>query len=177
MAIAPSFVPNILLHSNVLAHCVQLTQLMSDSLGGNAKTLMFVNISPVDVDETQTSLTYAARVKLITNSAEKMQESVQVAKLKSIIAQLRAGNNPAFVDIEQEEAEVEVGQREDDFNSSTPRSRGAGDAASDAGASFSARDHDDMSDGSDAAEDGKAADNANDDFLSAAALDSSTTTQ
>lgn len=50
---------------------------MQDSLGGNAKTLMFVNISPADYnqDETVTALTYATRVKLITNSAEKQQVS------------------------------------------------------------------------------------------------------
>ena len=37
--------------------------LMSDSLGGNAKTLMFVNVSPTDmnVEESQNSLAYAAR--------------------------------------------------------------------------------------------------------------------
>lgn len=48
---------------------------MQDSLGGNAKTLMFVNISPADYnqDETVTALTYATRVKLITNTAEKQQ--------------------------------------------------------------------------------------------------------
>jgi len=41
----------------------KLTMLMSDSLGGNAKTLMFVNASPTDnnVEETQNSLQYATR--------------------------------------------------------------------------------------------------------------------
>ena len=54
-------------------------QVMQDSLGGNAKTLMFVNISPADYnqDETVTALTYATRVKLITNTAEKQQVKEQ----------------------------------------------------------------------------------------------------
>lgn len=39
----------------------KLTMLMSDSLGGNAKTLMFVNVSPAEsnLDETYNSLMYA----------------------------------------------------------------------------------------------------------------------
>lgn len=39
----------------------KLTMLMKDSLGGNAKTLMFVNISPAEMnaDESNTSLQYA----------------------------------------------------------------------------------------------------------------------
>jgi len=47
---------------------------MQDSLGGNAKTLMFVNFSPADYnsDETSTSLMYAARVKKIVNNASKV---------------------------------------------------------------------------------------------------------
>ena len=47
----------------------KLTMLMSDSLGGNAKTLMFVNVSPTDgnLEETQNSLTYATRVRTIKN--------------------------------------------------------------------------------------------------------------
>ena len=38
----------------------KLTMLMSDSLGGNAKTLMFVNLSPAEsnLDESYNSLTY-----------------------------------------------------------------------------------------------------------------------
>ena len=45
----------------------KLTMLMSDSLGGNAKTLMFVNVSPSDgnLEETQNSLAYATRVRTI----------------------------------------------------------------------------------------------------------------
>jgi hypothetical protein len=71
----------------------KLTMLMSDSLGGNAKTLMLVNVSPsaYNAEETTTSLQYAARVKLITNSAQRAQESAEVARLKAVIAALRAG--------------------------------------------------------------------------------------
>jgi len=47
----------------------KLTQLLSDSLGGNAKTLMFVNVSPTksDVEETLNSLGYASRVRNVVN--------------------------------------------------------------------------------------------------------------
>ena len=46
-----------------------LTMLMSDSLGGNAKTLMFVNTSPADYNcvESNSSLAFASRCKDITN--------------------------------------------------------------------------------------------------------------
>ena len=71
----------------------KLTLLMQDSLGGNAKTLMFVNISPADynAEETMGSLTYASRVKNIKNNAEKNQESQEVARLKKIIASYENG--------------------------------------------------------------------------------------
>lgn len=71
----------------------KLTQLMQDSLGGNAKTLMFVNFSPADynVDETVSSLGYAARVKKIVNNASKQAESEEVARLKAIIKRLQSG--------------------------------------------------------------------------------------
>jgi len=65
----------------------QLTMLLSDSLGGNAKTLMFVNCSPVasNADETGAALGYAARAKLIMNKVEKNQDSQEVARLKKVI--------------------------------------------------------------------------------------------
>ncbi|XP_057300384.1 early endosome antigen 1-like [Hydractinia symbiolongicarpus] len=71
----------------------KLTLLMQDSLGGNAKTLMFVNISPADynADETVTSLTYASRVKLITNDASKNSDNKEIARLKGIISKLKKG--------------------------------------------------------------------------------------
>ncbi|XP_076443264.1 uncharacterized protein LOC143281879 [Babylonia areolata] len=71
----------------------KLTMLMQDSLGGNAKTLMFVNISPADYncDETVISLTYASRVKLITNDASKNADNKEIARLKAIISKLKAG--------------------------------------------------------------------------------------
>merc|ERR1712099_160388 len=48
----------------------KLTQVMQDSLGGTAKTLMFVNCSPAssNLDETVNSLKYASRAKKITNA-------------------------------------------------------------------------------------------------------------
>jgi len=49
----------------------KLTQLMQDSLGGTAKTLMFVNCSPAasNTDETVMSLKYATRAKKITSTS------------------------------------------------------------------------------------------------------------
>jgi len=48
----------------------KLTHLLSDSLGGSAKTAMFVNVSPCvdDVEETLNALAYASRVRNITNN-------------------------------------------------------------------------------------------------------------
>lgn len=79
----------------------KLTLLMQDSLGGNAKTLMFVNISPADynADETITSLTYAARVKLITNDASKNADNKEIARLKGIITKLKKGEAIADDDV------------------------------------------------------------------------------
>ncbi|XP_041855493.1 kinesin-like protein KIN-14I [Melanotaenia boesemani] len=71
----------------------KLTQVMQDSLGGNAKTLMIVNISPSEcnIDETLTSLIYATRVKAITNNAQRNVESKEIAQLKEMIMKLKSG--------------------------------------------------------------------------------------
>jgi len=55
----------------------KLTHLMKDSIGGNSKTLMFVNIAPTDYDsqESKMSLFFGDRVKLIQNEAQKNTES------------------------------------------------------------------------------------------------------
>ncbi|XP_030832352.1 calmodulin-binding carboxy-terminal kinesin isoform X2 [Strongylocentrotus purpuratus] len=80
----------------------KLTMLMQDSLGGNAKTLMFVNISPADynAEETVISLTYASRVKLITNDASKNSDNKEIARLKDVIAKLKKGET-----LDEEEVE------------------------------------------------------------------------
>ncbi|KAF2312540.1 hypothetical protein GH714_035005 [Hevea brasiliensis] len=66
----------------------KLTMLMSDSLGGNAKTLMFVNVSPAEsnLDETYNSLMYASRVRSIMNDPSKNVSSKEIARLKKLIA-------------------------------------------------------------------------------------------
>jgi len=50
----------------------KLTQLMQDSLGGTAKTLMFVNISPANsnAEETINALKYASRARCIENDVQ-----------------------------------------------------------------------------------------------------------
>eukprot|EP01052_Picozoa_sp_SAG31_P000296 SAG31_NODE_9_length_42330_cov_441.979162_11_plen_1177_part_00 len=69
-----------------------LTQLMSDSLGGNAKTLMFVNISPASSNDEETlgSLGYATRASLIKNQIKQSTDSQEVARLKKLVERLSA---------------------------------------------------------------------------------------
>lgn len=60
---------------------------MQDSLGGNAKTLMFVNCSPSVYNEMETknSLEYAKRVKEIKNNPTLNLETKTMQKAKEKI--------------------------------------------------------------------------------------------
>jgi hypothetical protein len=72
-----------------------LTQLMADSLGGNAKTLMFVNVSPAssNIQETLSSLNFASRCKKVTNSVSATVETAQIRQLKRQIAAMKKGGS------------------------------------------------------------------------------------
>ena len=63
---------------------------MKDSLGGTAKTLMFVNASPSVYNEMETknALDYAQRVKLIKNTVGKNVETKETKMLKDYIEQV-----------------------------------------------------------------------------------------
>ncbi|KAK1349198.1 kinesin-like calmodulin-binding protein [Heracleum sosnowskyi] len=83
----------------------KLTMLMSDSIGGNAKTLMFVNISPAEsnLDETYNSLTYASRVRSIVNDPSKNVASKEVVRLRRLVAHWKeqAGKREGDEDLEE----------------------------------------------------------------------------
>ncbi|XP_042014112.1 kinesin-like protein KIN-14I [Salvia splendens] len=87
----------------------KLTMLMSDSLGGNAKTLMFVNVSPAqsNLDETYNSLSYASRVRSIVNDPSKNVLSKEVARLKKLVAYWKEQAGQRGEDEELEEIQEE----------------------------------------------------------------------
>ena len=65
---------------------------MKDSLGGTAKTLMFVNCSPsiYNENETKNSLDYATRVKKIKNNVNKNIETKDASKYREALNQMDA---------------------------------------------------------------------------------------
>jgi len=68
-----------------------LTQLMRDCIGGNAKTLMFVNVSPAEYNSGEgfSSLNFAKRCKKIENKAVAAVESKQLRHLKEQLRRMR----------------------------------------------------------------------------------------
>ncbi|KAG4150269.1 hypothetical protein ERO13_D05G385900v2 [Gossypium hirsutum] len=81
----------------------KLTQVLQDSLGGHAKTLMFVHISPEvnSIGETVSTLKFAERVASIELGAAKSnKETGEIRELKEEISNLKLA-------LEKKEAEVE----------------------------------------------------------------------
>lgn len=71
----------------------KLTRLLKDSLGGNCKTVMIVNVSPAgsQFEETINTLKYANRAKNIKTKAltNKQLVSIHISEYKNIINDLR----------------------------------------------------------------------------------------
>ncbi|KAJ1388898.1 Spindle pole body-associated protein Vik1/Cik1, microtubule binding domain [Sesbania bispinosa] len=94
----------------------KLTMLMSDSLGGNAKTLMFVNVSPAEsnLDETHNSLMYASRVRSIVNDPSKNVTSKEIARLKKLVAYWKQQAGRGLENEDLEEIQEERPTKRDD---------------------------------------------------------------
>ncbi|CAH2061495.1 unnamed protein product [Thlaspi arvense] len=70
----------------------KLTHLLQDSLGGDSKTLMFVQISPSehDVSETLSSLNFATRVRGVElGPARKQVDTGEIQKMKTMVEKAR----------------------------------------------------------------------------------------
>lgn len=73
----------------------KLTHLLQDSLGGDSKTLMFVQISPSehDVSETLSSLNFATRVRGVElGPARKQVDTGELQKMKAMVEKARHEN-------------------------------------------------------------------------------------
>ncbi|KAK8456503.1 hypothetical protein SEVIR_3G030800v4 [Setaria viridis] len=92
----------------------KLTMLMSDSLGGNAKTLMFVNVSPAEsnLEETYNSLMYASRVRCIINDTSKHVAPKEIMRLKKLVAYWKEQAGKRSDEDELEEIQEERASKE-----------------------------------------------------------------
>ena len=64
----------------------KLTFLLQDSLGGNSKVMMFVNMSPVsyNMNESLCSLTFAARCRAVQLGNGKKNDDSQAREIKRL---------------------------------------------------------------------------------------------
>jgi kinesin family protein C2/C3 len=72
----------------------KLTHLLQDSLGGDSKTLMFVQISPNENDQSETlcSLNFASRVRGIElGPAKKQLDNTELLKYKQMVSYMSTG--------------------------------------------------------------------------------------
>jgi len=87
----------------------KLTQLLQDSLGGQAKTMMFMHISPEvsSYGETVSTLGFGQRVSQVTlGQAKKNQEGAELFAAREAIARLEAGTQGADAQVERLRSEV-----------------------------------------------------------------------
>mmetsp|Transcript_108923 Transcript_108923/g.188513 ORF Transcript_108923/g.188513 Transcript_108923/m.188513 type:complete len:135 (-) Transcript_108923:563-967(-) len=72
-------------------HRHPLTLLLSDVLGGAAKTVLIVTLAPqdADCDRLQEVLTYAAHVRRITNNPAPWRDTAEVQRLRDLVKQLK----------------------------------------------------------------------------------------
>lgn len=71
----------------------KLTRLLQDSLGGRTKTTIIATISPVNFDETISTLDYALRAKTIQNRPEvnqRMSKNVLLSQYATEIERLKS---------------------------------------------------------------------------------------
>ncbi|GMI40821.1 hypothetical protein TeGR_g8464 [Tetraparma gracilis] len=70
----------------------KLTQLLQDSLGGNSKVMMFVNLSPVsyNMSESLCSLAFAARCRAVQLAGAKKNDDTDKREIKKLRAVIRA---------------------------------------------------------------------------------------
>ncbi|KAK3151380.1 hypothetical protein QOZ80_3AG0245120 [Eleusine coracana subsp. coracana] len=96
----------------------KLTQLLQDSLGGQAKTLMFVHISPENdaVGETISTLKFAERVSTVELGAARLnKEPGEVRELKEQIARLKSA-----LAAKDSGSEQNLSRESETFNVKTP---------------------------------------------------------
>eukprot|EP00192_Tetraselmis_astigmatica_P002102 CAMPEP_0117660610 /NCGR_PEP_ID=MMETSP0804-20121206/7059_1 /TAXON_ID=1074897 /ORGANISM="Tetraselmis astigmatica, Strain CCMP880" /LENGTH=1042 /DNA_ID=CAMNT_0005467349 /DNA_START=319 /DNA_END=3446 /DNA_ORIENTATION=- len=87
----------------------KLTQLLQDSLGGQAKTMMFMHIAPEisSYGETVSTLGFGTRVSQVTLGAAKQnREGAELFAAREAIARLEAGNQEADAAADRLKAEV-----------------------------------------------------------------------
>lgn len=71
----------------------KLTRLLQDSLGGRTKTTIIATISPVNFEETASTLDYALRAKTIQNRPEvnqRMTKNVLLSQYATEIERLKS---------------------------------------------------------------------------------------